>query len=131
MTLRKKRTAYYLSKHAVEHFQDADMSRHIAESEQWRTRTLDWTAGLTNVRNYRPLFVGYVYRARRGAEAHSHLHRRMTSQYLTTVLEEVGRVAKHHDQVAQSSDNPYHEYLRYAVLQLLEGEADEVSMYVP
>ena len=55
----------------------------------------------------------------------------MTGQYLTTVLEEAERVAKHHDQVAQSSDNPYHEYLRYAVLRLLEGEADEMSMDVP
>ena len=54
----------------------------------------------------------------------------MAGQYLTTILEEAERVAKHHDQVAQASDNPYHEYLRYAVLQLLEGETDEVSMDV-
>ncbi len=55
----------------------------------------------------------------------------MTDQYLTTVLEEAERVAEHHDQVARSSKNPYHEYLRYAVLRLLEGEADEMSMDVP
>ena len=55
----------------------------------------------------------------------------MIDQYLTTVLEEAERVAEHHDQVAQSGDNPYHEYLRYAVLRLLEGEADELSVDVP
>ena len=55
----------------------------------------------------------------------------MTDRYLTTVLEEAERVAKHHDQVARSSENPYHEYLRYAVLRLLEGEADETSVDVP
>ena len=87
MTLRKKRTAYYLSKRVVEHFQDADVSRHIAESEQRRTQTLHWTVSLANVRYDRSLFVSYVYRARRGAEAHSCLHRRMTGQYLTTAIE--------------------------------------------
>ena len=55
----------------------------------------------------------------------------MTDQYLTTVLKEAERVAEHHDQIAQSTDHPEHEYLRYAVLRLLEGEADEVSMDVP
>jgi len=55
----------------------------------------------------------------------------MTGQYLTTVLEEAERVVKHHDQVAQSEDHPEHEYLRYAVLRLLEGEADEISVDVP
>lgn len=54
----------------------------------------------------------------------------MTGQYLTTVLDEAERVAEYHDQVAQSSDNPNHEYLRYAVLRLLEGEADETSVEV-
>jgi len=55
----------------------------------------------------------------------------MTDQYLTTVLDEAERVAKHHEQVAQSSDNPNHEYLRYAVLRLLEDEADETSVEIP
>ena len=55
----------------------------------------------------------------------------MTDRYLTTVLDEAERVAEHHDQVAQSSDNPNHEYLRYAVLRLLEGETDETSVEVP
>ena len=49
----------------------------------------------------------------------------MTDRYLTTVLDEAERVAEHHEQVTQSSDNPNHEYLRYAVLRLLEDEADE------
>ncbi len=55
----------------------------------------------------------------------------MTDQYLTTVLDDAERVAEHHEQVAQSSDNPEHEYLRYAVLRLLEGKADETSVEVP
>ena len=55
----------------------------------------------------------------------------MTDQYLTTVLDEAERVAEHHEQVAQSSDNPNHEYLRYAVLRLLEDEADETSVEIP
>ena len=55
----------------------------------------------------------------------------MTDRYLTTVLDEAERVAKHHEQVAQSSDHPEHEYLRYAVLRLLEDEADETSVEVP
>ena len=48
----------------------------------------------------------------------------MTDRYLTTVLDEAERVAEHHEQVAQSSDNPNHEYLRYAVLRLLEDKAE-------
>ena len=55
----------------------------------------------------------------------------MTDQYLTTVLDEAERVAEHHEQVAQSSDHPEHEYLRYAVLRLLEGKADETSVGAP
>lgn len=55
----------------------------------------------------------------------------MTDQYLTSILEEVERIAKQHNQVAQFTDHPEHEYLRYAVLRLLEGEADETSVVVP
>ena len=55
----------------------------------------------------------------------------MTDRYLTIVLDEAERVAEHHEQVAQSSDNPNHEYLRYAVLRLLEDEADETSVEIP
>ena len=55
----------------------------------------------------------------------------MTDRYLTTVLDEAERVAEHHEQVTQSSDNPNHEYLRYAVLRLLEDEADETSVEIP
>ncbi len=71
------------------------------------------------------------FSARQGAEAHSRLHRPMIDRYLTTVLDEAERVAEHHEQVAQSSDHPEHEYLRYAVLRLLEGEADDTSVEVP
>ena len=52
----------------------------------------------------------------------------MTDRYPPIVLDEAERVAEHHEQVAQSSDNPNHEYLRYAVLRLLEDEADETSV---
>jgi hypothetical protein len=55
----------------------------------------------------------------------------MTDRYLTTVLDEAERVAEHHEQVAQSSDNPNHEYLRYAVLRLLEDEGDDTSVEIP
>jgi len=58
--------------------------------------------------------------ARRGAEAHSDLRRIMTDRYLTTVLKEAERVAEQHDQVARTADNQAHEYLRYAVLRVLE-----------
>lgn len=49
----------------------------------------------------------------------------MTDRYLTTVLEEAERVAEQHNLVAQSADKQVHEYLRYAVLRLLEGEGEE------
>jgi len=44
----------------------------------------------------------------------------MTDRYLTTVLKEAERVAEQHDQVARTADNQAHEYLRYAVLRVLE-----------
>lgn len=50
----------------------------------------------------------------------------MTDDYLTTVLEEAEHVAEQHDQVARTTDNQPHEYLRYAVLRALEGEADHL-----
>jgi len=50
----------------------------------------------------------------------------MTDRYLTTVLEEAEHVAEQHDQVARTTDNQAHEYLRYAVLRVLEGEADHL-----
>jgi hypothetical protein len=46
----------------------------------------------------------------------------MTDDYLTTVLEEAEHVAERHDQVARTVDNQAHEYLRYAVLRVLEGQ---------
>jgi len=50
----------------------------------------------------------------------------MTDRYLTTVLKEAEHVAEQHDQVARTTDNQAHEYLRYAVLRVLEGEADHL-----
>jgi len=67
-----------------------------------------------------------VFCARRGAEAHSDLRRIMTDDYLTTVLEEAEHVAEQHDQVARTTDNQAHEYLRYAVLRMLEGQTDHL-----
>ena len=55
----------------------------------------------------------------------------MTDRYLTAVLAEAERIAKHYNQVARSRDSPAHEYLRYAVLRLLEGEAEEILDDVP
>jgi hypothetical protein len=48
----------------------------------------------------------------------------MTNDYLTTVLEEAEHVAEQHDQIARTADNEAHEYLRYAVLRILEGQTD-------
>jgi len=50
----------------------------------------------------------------------------MTDDYLTTILEEAEHVAEQHDQVARTTDNQAHEYLRYAVLRILEGQADHL-----
>jgi hypothetical protein len=50
----------------------------------------------------------------------------MTDDHLTTILEEAEHVAEQHDQVAQTVDNRAHEYLRYAVLRILEGQADNL-----
>jgi len=44
----------------------------------------------------------------------------MTDRYLITVLEEAEYVAEQHHQVARAADNQVHEYLRYAVLRILE-----------
>ena len=46
-------------------------------------------------------------------------HRRprpMTDRYLSAVLEEAEQIATHHEQVAHSTENATHEYLRYAVV---------------
>ena len=52
----------------------------------------------------------------------------MTDRYLSAVLEEAEQIATHHDQVAHSTENAAHEYLRYAVLKLLEeGPSDPDS----
>jgi hypothetical protein len=55
----------------------------------------------------------------------------MTDWYLTAVLAEAERVAEHHDQVARSTDSPAHEYLRYAVLRLLEGDSEALPERFP
>jgi len=54
----------------------------------------------------------------------------MSELYLSAVLDEAERVAEQHDQIARSADDPA-QYLRYAVLRLLEGETDEISTDVP
>jgi hypothetical protein len=50
----------------------------------------------------------------------------MTDDYLTTVLEEAEHVAEQLYQVARTTDNQAHEYLRYAILRILEGQADHL-----
>jgi hypothetical protein len=40
----------------------------------------------------------------------------MTDRYLSAVLEEAEQIATHHEQVAHSTENATHEYLRYAVV---------------
>ncbi|WP_254547343.1 hypothetical protein [Halomarina pelagica] len=49
----------------------------------------------------------------------------MTDHYLPIVLEEAHQLANHQPELAQSTEQPAHEYLRYAVLQLLEADADD------
>lgn len=44
----------------------------------------------------------------------------MTDRYLSTVLAEAEQIATHNEQVAHSAENSAHEYLRYAILKLLE-----------
>ena len=55
----------------------------------------------------------------------------MTERHLRAVLTEAERVAEQYDQVAQTTNSPAHEYLRYAVLRLLEGDANSISEQVP
>lgn len=50
----------------------------------------------------------------------------MTESHLRAVLTESERVAEQYDQVAQTTNAPAHEYLRYAVLRLLEGDANSI-----
>ena len=49
----------------------------------------------------------------------------MAEDYLTTILEEAEHVAEQHDQVA-TADSQAREWLRYAVLRILEGQADHL-----
>jgi len=63
--------------------------------------------------------------ARGGVE--THFRRIMTDRYLTTVLKEAEHVAEQHDQVLRTTDNQAHEYLRYTVLRVVEGEAEHLS----
>ena len=51
--------------------------------------------------------------------------RDVTKAVLET-LEEAEHVAEQHDQVARTTDNQAHEYLRYAILRILEGQADHL-----
>jgi len=55
----------------------------------------------------------------------------MTERHLRAVLAETERVAKEYDQVAQTTNSPTHEYLRNAVLRLLEGDAKPIPEEVP
>lgn len=51
----------------------------------------------------------------------------MPEHNLETLLEEAMHVANDYPTVASGVDNSLHEYLRYAVLRLLEGDADQHS----
>jgi len=55
----------------------------------------------------------------------------MTERHLRAVLAEAERVAEQYDQIAQTTNSPTHEYLRYAVLRLLEGDANAIPEEVP
>ena len=44
-----------------------------------------------------------------------------------TILEEAEHIPKQHDQFARTTDNQAHEYLRYAVFRVLEGQADHLQ----
>ena len=55
----------------------------------------------------------------------------MTERHLRAVLAEAERVAEQYDQIAQTTNSPAHEYLRYAVLRLLEGDANAIPEEVP
>ncbi|WP_216635674.1 hypothetical protein [Haloferax sp. Q22] len=49
----------------------------------------------------------------------------MTEQYLTTVLDEARQTIESHPQVGYGTEHPLHEHLRFAVLRLLENEAED------
>lgn len=51
----------------------------------------------------------------------------MTDRYLTTALEEAESVAEQHEQVTRTTDTHAHEYLRSAVIRILDGEAEHLS----
>jgi hypothetical protein len=55
----------------------------------------------------------------------------MTGRYLSTLLEEAEQIATHHEQVAHPTENAAHEYLRYAVLKLLEDGASDPDSTLP
>ena len=40
----------------------------------------------------------------------------MSDRYLSVVVEEAEQIATHHEQIAHSTENAAHEYLRYAVV---------------
>ena len=52
----------------------------------------------------------------------------MTDKYLTAVLQEAQFVATNLEQIANATRNSAHEYLRYAVLRLLETEQNEYNI---
>ena len=55
----------------------------------------------------------------------------MTERHLRAILAESERVAEQYDRVAQIMNSPIHEYLRYAVLRLLESDANAIPEGVP
>ena len=55
----------------------------------------------------------------------------MTERHLRAVLAEAERVAEQYDQIAQTTNSSAHEYLRYAVLRLLEGDANSIPEEIP
>jgi len=63
---------------------------------------------------------GCFHCARRGRRRILTSVRSATDRYLDGSQGEAERVAEQHDQVARTADNQTHEYLRYAVLRVLE-----------
>ena len=55
----------------------------------------------------------------------------MSDRYLSAVLEEAEQIATQHEQVAHSAENSAHEYLRYAILKLLEEGPSVPNITLP
>lgn len=55
----------------------------------------------------------------------------MSTQYLSLILDEARRTIESHPQVGYGTDQPLHEYLRFAVLRLLENGTEETHTGEP